>query len=188
MTRLAAGDENALGRLMDRYGQRLFHYLLRQLGNDEDADDLTQETFLRVYKHRARFNRSESFSTWLYTIATNLARDRFRWRARHPQISLDDSEEERHPLRDTLPDQRPSPLESLQAEERGELVRQAVQALPEELRSPLILAEYEELSQREIAAILNCSPKAVEMRIYRARQRLRTELQKRFAESWSTNS
>lgn len=182
MAELAAGNDQALGRLMDRYSQRLFHYLLRQLGNPEDADDLAQETFLRVYKHRARFDLSENFSTWLYTIATNLVRDRFRWRTRHPQVSLDNSPEDGRAFHDTLADHQPTPEEALHADERSELVRKAVQQLPEELRSPLILAEYEGLAQRDIAAVLNCTPKAVETRLYRARQRLRTQLQKRWSE------
>ncbi len=178
MTALVAGHGAALNDLMARHGERLFHYLIRQLQNEEDAADLAQETFARVYQHRARFDGRQKFSTWLYTIATNLVRDRFRWRARHPQVSLDAEDavtgyslRERMAGKDALPD------ESLQAAERGEQVRRAVAALPEELRTPLILAEYEERSQSEIADILDCSVKAVEMRLYRARQSLRAELE-----------
>ena len=178
MTALVAGHGAALNDLMARHGERLFHYLIRQLQNEEDAADLAQETFARVYQHRARFDGRQKFSTWLYTIATNLVRDRFRWRARHPQVSLDAEDAVTgHSLRERMAGKDALPDESLQAAERSEQVRRAVVALPEELRTPLILAEYEERSQSEIADILDCSVKAVEMRLYRARQSLRAELE-----------
>ncbi|HWQ93648.1 MAG TPA: RNA polymerase sigma factor, partial [Clostridia bacterium] len=84
MVRLAAGHDAALNALMERHGQKMFHYLLRSLQNEEDAADLAQETFVRVYQNRTRFDHKQKFSTWLYAIASNLVRDRFRWRARHP--------------------------------------------------------------------------------------------------------
>jgi RNA polymerase sigma factor (sigma-70 family) len=150
---------------------------IRQLQNETEAADAAQETFVRVYENRAKFKKDARFSTWLYTIATNLVRDRFRSRARHPQVSLDSE----HPLTggslgESLAEQRPSPSDVLQGAERAEIVRRAVALLPEELRTPLLLAEYEERSHTEIATILDCSPKAVETRIYRARQQLRSRL------------
>lgn len=183
MARLASGHETALNDLMDRHGLKLFHYLIRQLQDDAEAADLAQETFVRVYRHCRRFKRDASFSTWLYTIATNLARDRIRSRARRPQVSLEaESEITGVSLKDTLPGQGSSPSEALQAEERAEAVRSALALLPEELRTPLILAEYEDLPQSEIATILDCSTKAVETRIYRARQQLRAILKERLEE------
>jgi RNA polymerase sigma-70 factor (ECF subfamily) len=162
---------------MDRHSLRLFHYLLRTLQSEEDAADLGQETFVRVYQHRAEFDGERRFTNWLYTIASNLARDRLRWRARHPTVSLDaEAATSGQSLRDALPDNSASPVHSAQAKESGELVRQAIADLPEELRLPLILAEYEDRSHAEIGAILGCTPKAVEMRIYRARHELRRQL------------
>jgi RNA polymerase sigma-70 factor (ECF subfamily) len=177
MERLAAGHDAALNDLMGRHAERLFHYVIRCLRKEDDAEDVAQESFIRVYQHRGRFDPKQRFSTWLYAIATNLVKDRFRYRARHPQVSLEaENETTGGELGGNLPAQNPLPSESVQAGERAELVRQAVAALPEELRTPLILAEYEEKSQAEIAAILDCSVKAVEMRIYRARQQLRARL------------
>lgn len=182
MERLAAGHAAALNSLIERHSERLFHFLIRLLQNESDAEDLAQESFVRVYQHRSRFDSRQKFSTWLYAIASNLARDRFRWRARHPQVSLDaESEETGGALADRLPEQTPSPSQSMEAFERTAAVREAVAALPEDLRLPLVLAEYEERGQAEIAQILDCSVKAVEMRIYRARQQLRTRLQRLFA-------
>ena len=177
MTRLAAGHSTALDDLMARHAERLFHYLARALQNEEDAADLAQEAFVRVYQNRKKFDADKKFSTWLYTIASNLVRDRYRWRKRHPQISLDtENEATGSNPRELLPDQNPSPSETVLAMERAAAVRRAVAALPEQLRVPLILAQYEEKSHAEIGEILRCSAKAVEVRIYRARQQLRASL------------
>jgi RNA polymerase sigma-70 factor (ECF subfamily) len=178
MAGLASGHDAALSNLMDRHGERLFHYLVRQLQNESDAAEVAQESFVRVYQHRATFDPRQKFSTWLYAIATNLGRDRLRWRTRHPQVSLDaEDEQSETTLLHHLPDAQLPPDQQLQNAERAEAVRQAIAALPEDLRTPLILAEYEGLSQAEMAVILNCSAKAVEMRLYRARHSLRERLQ-----------
>jgi RNA polymerase sigma factor (sigma-70 family) len=179
MARLNAGHDAALSNLMERHGERLFHYLLRQLQNETDAADLAQESFVRVYQHRARFRPAQKFSTWLYAIATNLVRDRFRWRQRHPQVSLDASADaDSAALIESLPGTDPTPSERLLANERADKVRRAIASLPEDQRTVVILFEYEELSQAEIAAALNCSVKAVENRLYRARAQLRQVLAK----------
>jgi RNA polymerase sigma-70 factor (ECF subfamily) len=175
MARLVEGHDAALESLMQRYGERLFNYLIRLLQNETEAADLAQETFVRVYLQRTKFSAGRRFSTWLYAIATNLARDRVRWRTRHPQVSLEGDDSETG-LQNVLPAGGPDPLEKMEEQERAAAVRRAVAALPEDLRIPLVLAEYEERSQAEIADMLDCSPKAVEMRLYRARQQLRSRL------------
>ena len=177
MRRLVSGYDAALNDIMERHGERLFYYLIRSLQNEDEAADLAQEAFVRVYQNRAKFNGRHKFSTWLYAIAANLVKDRYRWRSRHPQVSLDaENEQTGNSLRDHLPAHDPTPSDRLQANERADAVRRAVAALPEDLRTPLILAEYEERSHAEIGEILGCSAKAVETRIYRARQQLRASL------------
>lgn len=177
MARLAAGHDPALNDLMDRHAERLFHYLLRSLKNDDDAADLAQETFVKVFQNRTKFDPQQKFSTWLYTIAANLVRDRYRWRSRHQQASLDvEDDQNESGLKDTLPATDPLPNQRMESEERADEVRKAVACLPEELKQPLILAVYQDLPQAEIATILRCSVKAVETRIYRARQQLRKAL------------
>lgn len=177
MARLAGGHDAALNHLMDRHAEKLFHYLVRSLQDEADAADLAQETFVKIFQNRVKFDPQQKFSTWLYAIASNLVRDRYRWRARHQQISLDaENGETEANLKDNLSAFEPTPDETLETEERSATVRQAVAALPDELRQPLILSVYQELSQAEIGAILKCSAKAVEMRIYRARHQLRTSL------------
>ncbi len=177
MARLADGHGAALDDLMERHSQRLYHYLIRLLRDEAEAADLAQETFVRVFQSRHRFRPGSKFSTWLYTIATNLARDRIRWLSRRKNIPLETKDDGADTgLKNILPSNEPTPREKLETNERAEAVRHALADLPEDLRVPLVLAEYEEQSQVEIAAVLNCSPKAVEMRIYRARQQLRQQL------------
>lgn len=184
MERLAAGHDAALSSLMERHSLRLFHYLARQLRDESEAEDVAQETFVRVYQHAKRFDAAQKFSTWLYTIATNLVKDRFRYRSTRPQVSLDASAESESGLQQIIPDESvSSPAENIQAAERADAVKKAVADLPEELRTPLILSEYEDLSHTEVGKILSCTAKAVETRLYRARQKLRAALEKFFAGS-----
>lgn len=179
MQQLASGHGVALNELMERHAGKLFNYLLRCLQNEEDAADSAQETFVRIYQNSVKFKSGQRFSTWLYAIATNLVKDRYRYRTRHPQVSLDAvNDTTGSDFRECLPEQSPPPDERLEAQERAEAVRRAVGALPEELRTPLILSEYEELSHAEIGQVLKCSPKAVETRLYRARKQLRVALSK----------
>ncbi|MEO7297438.1 MAG: sigma-70 family RNA polymerase sigma factor [Verrucomicrobiota bacterium] len=177
MAALAAGRDGALNDLMERHGEKLFHYLIRLSQNETDAADLAQESFVKVYQNRGKFRRDSKFSTWLYAIATNLARSHFRWKTRHPEVSLEaENQQTERSLEDSMAAPDISPFEILQTEERANVIRQAVADLPEDLRVPLVLAEYEDKSQSEIADILDCTVKTVEMRIYRARQQLRKQL------------
>jgi RNA polymerase sigma-70 factor (ECF subfamily) len=174
MERLAAGQDAALNDLMERHATPVFHFLCHMVGNEDDANDLAQETFARVFRARASFRPGEKFSTWLFTIAANLARNHFRWRSRHPNVSLEaETGEAEQTLGSTLPANDPAPDEQALAAERAEAVRAAVGKLPDDLREAIVLCEWEELSIAEAAVILDSTPKAVESRLYRARQILR---------------
>ena len=170
--RLASGHDAALNDLMERHGGKMMNYLIRCLQDEDAAADLAQETFVRVYQHRGKFDPRHKFSSWLYAIASNLVRDRLRHQMRHPEVTMEDD------LGEKTGGREPSPSEEIQARERANAVQVAVAALPDELRIPLILAEYEERSQAEIGEILGCSVKAIETRIYRAKQQLRGRLNK----------
>jgi RNA polymerase sigma-70 factor (ECF subfamily) len=177
MERLAAGQDAALNDLMERHATPVFHFLCRMVGNEDDANDLAQETFARVFRARASFRSNEKFSTWLFTIAANLARNHFRWRSRHPNVSLEaETGEAEQTLGSTLPADGPAPNEQALATERAAAVRSAVGKLPEDLREAIVLCEWEELTVAEAAVILESTPKAVESRLYRARQILRERL------------
>jgi RNA polymerase sigma factor (sigma-70 family) len=181
MQRLAGGHDAALNELMARHAPPVFQFLCRMLGNEEDANDLAQETFLRVYQHRASFKPGARFTTWLYTIAANLARNHHRWRTRHPNVSLDaESEATGQSIGDILPSSDPAPDGAAEAAERAASVRAEVERLPIDMREVIILCEWQDLSAAEAAAILETTPKAVDNRLYRARNVLRERLKKWF--------
>jgi len=177
MEELAKGQDRALNALMDRHAHAVFCFLMRLLGNEDDANDLAQETFARVYRARERYDPARRFTTWLYSIAANLARNHLRWRARHPAVSMDaPNDEGGQSLRDTLSAGSATPGETVVSEEMARTVRGAVQQLPENLREVVVLCEWEDCSMAEAAAILETTAKAVESRLYRARQLLREAL------------
>jgi RNA polymerase sigma-70 factor (ECF subfamily) len=177
MEKLQAGHDAALNDLMDRHATAVFHFLCRMVGNEDDANDLAQETFVRVFKSAKNFRTNEKFSTWLFTVAANLARNHFRWRARHPNLSLDaENPETEQTIGATLPANTSAPNEAALVAERAEAVRAAVKKLPEDLREAIVLCEWQELSLAEAAAVLETTPKAVESRLYRARGILREKL------------
>ena len=177
MQRLAGGHDAALNDLMARHARPVFQFLCRMLGNEDDANDLAQETFVRVYQHRASFKPGARFTTWLYTIAANLARNHHRWRARHPNVSLDaESDATGESIGDLLPASNPAPDSAAVATERAAAVRAAVASLPADMREVIILCEWQDLSSAEAAAILETTPKAIDNRLYRARNLLRERL------------
>lgn len=179
MTRLQGGDDHALDALMDKWQVPLRAFLYRSLRNEADALDLAQEAFVRVYTHRQKFCPEAKFSTWLFSIALNLCRDRIRRGKGRVSVPLED-----HVLREaddrSAGTARGAPDTDLVRAERAETVRAAVDALPEPLRTTVFLCEYEDMSHAEAAAVAGCSTKAVETRLYRARAMLRGSLAKLF--------
>ncbi|MEZ0294978.1 MAG: RNA polymerase sigma factor [Candidatus Methylacidiphilales bacterium] len=175
MWRLADGDSLALNEIMERWKVPLTSYLFRQLSNQHDAVDIAQETFVRVYEQRLRYRPEGKFSVWLFEIASNLCRNRIRWRIRHPTISL---ELESNSSGNDEIDLQPAGSDALIKKEQAHAVQAAIAELSEDLRTALVLFEYEEMSYDEIAQVMHCTRKAVETRIYRARRQLETCLRK----------
>ena len=174
MTRLREGDDLALNVLMERWEKPLIGFVTRYTNSSGDALDLAQETFIRVYENRKRFRAKGKFSTWMFTIAVNLCRNHARWKSRHPSVAL--VSEDGDDLTESLESNADAPdAESMRSNE-AELVRQAVQELPHDLRSAVLLFEFQGLSHAEIASVQSCSAKTVEMRLYRARKQLKTSL------------
>lgn len=173
MLRLAGGEDLALNDLISRWRDRLAAFLLRMVGDHATAMDLTQETFVRLYTSRKTYKPTAAFSTYLFHIAANLARSQARWRKRHPTVAIED--EQGHPIHEAV-DRQLAPDEAAVLREKTAMVNRAIAALPGELREALLLFTVEEMSQAEIAKTLGCTAKAVEVRIYRARQALRESL------------
>ncbi len=174
MAALIDGDDTALNRIMERWSGPLHGFVYRYVQNRDEASDVVQETFVRVFLNRGRYRRGGRFSTWLYTIAVNLCRNRARWRRRHPTVSLDAEGAGGMSVYGEVRDGRGvAPDRAMEQTETIRAVREAISRLPHELRTALILFQYQELSQEEIGRVMGCSAKAVETRIYRARKKLR---------------
>ncbi len=185
MMRLVAGRDEALEGLMQRHVKRLLSQLMRILRNNAEAQECLLEAFVRVYQHRHDFHLEAKFSTWLYVIAFNLARDRLRRQTCRPEfVSLEaPDEEEAEDLAEILLDSRRQPDQAMEDREWSEALAEAVASLPELLRQPLVLFAEENKSQPEIAAQMQCTVKAVEMRLYHARKCLQRVLEEEFREN-----
>ena len=156
MIRVKAGDNDALAVLVRRYERPLFNFACKMLGNRSDAEDVFQETFLRVHLHGNRFWGNAPFRPWLYRIATNLCKDRLRYRKRRPEVpvtSLRQDEDWPDPV-DQWPATSQRPDEAALARERGEIMERALADLSVKHRAVFLMAHQEGLSYAEIAKAL----------------------------------
>jgi RNA polymerase sigma-70 factor (ECF subfamily) len=175
MSRLQGGEDAALAQIMQHWEVPVKRFIFRMVGNVAEAEDLAQEVFARIYLKRATYRKGAKFSTWCFSIAANQAKNRLRWWKRRPTVSLGAWSETGGDCADGT---RTGESASQRAERHEQIasVQAAVAALPYELRAPLVLFEYEERPMAEIAAVIGCTAKAVENRLYRARQQLRQAL------------
>jgi len=176
MQALVAGRQVALKELMSLWEAPLLRFIFRYVQREAEARDLVQETFVRVYLKRECFRPGASFSTWAFTIAANLCRNHRRWQGRHPTSSLDDVTSGMPAGHDLLVSPECCPDQATVQNERLMALRTAIADLTHELRTTLLLYEYEEMSYRDIAEVVGCSEKGVESRLARARARLRKTL------------
>lgn len=175
MMRLQGGDDAALAALMQRWEVSVKRLIFRLVGNSADAEDLAQEAFVRVYLKRHTYRSGAKFSSWVFAIAANQAKNRLRWWKRRPTLSLNEwLDSGGDPGGESIALASSPPGD----DDNGRIaaVQTAVFALPLDQRTAIVLFEYEEKSMEEIAAIAGCSAKAVENRLYRARQTLRRAL------------
>jgi RNA polymerase sigma-70 factor (ECF subfamily) len=165
------GEERAFAELVDRYQNRLLNFVYRTVGDRERAEDLVQEVFIRVYRHLHRFDRSKKFSTWVYTIASNLAKNELRNRSRNPLVLFQTikgrGEDDDRPVDFEDPGTRPDDL--YRKRHLRALVEETVAALPEHHREVFVLRELEGKSYEEIAEITDCNLGTVKSRLNRAR-------------------
>src|SRR5258705_9339790 len=171
VTSFLGGEERAFQELVERYQTRLLNFIYRTIGDREKAEDLVQEVFIRVYRHLHRFDRSKKFSTWVYTIASNLAKNELRNRSRNPLVLFQTmrgaNDEEERPLQFEDATTRPDDL--YRKRHLRELVEQTVARLPEHHRQVFVLRELEGKSYEEIADITSCNLGTVKSRLNRAR-------------------
>ena len=166
-----AGDPQAFGTLVDRYQTRLLNFVTRTIGDRDRAEDLVQEVFIRVFRHLHRFDQSKKFSTWIYTIASNLAKNELRNRQRNPLVLFQtikrNWEADHRPLQFEDTTARPDDL--YRKRYLKEAVDQCVARLPEHHRVVFMLRELEAKSYAEIAEITGCNLGTVKSRLNRAR-------------------
>ena len=171
VTAFLGGEERAFQELVERYQTRLLNFIYRTIGDRDRAEDLVQEVFIRVYRHLHRFDRSKKFSTWVYTIASNLAKNELRNRSRSPLVLFQtiqgSSDEEDRPVQ--FEDTTARPDDMYRKRHLRELVEQTVSQLPEHHRQVFVLRELEGKSYEEIAEITDCNLGTVKSRLNRAR-------------------
>ena len=172
-------DERAFGELVSRYESKVYSLALKMLRNPEDAEDVLQDTFLRAYRGIKSFKGNSTFSTWIYRITANSALMRLRKR-QLPTVSIDDADEREAPI--NIADWAPGPVEQMLNQETQAAMTEAIDALPPEFRQVFVLRDIEELSNAEVAEILDLSVAAVKSRLHRARLKVRNRLATYFIE------
>lgn len=167
-----AGDPGAYGQIVARYQVRLLNFVYRMIGDRERAEDLVQEAFLRVYRHLERFDRTRKFSTWAYTIASNLAKNELRNRSRSPLITFEQARprDEEDPRPVDFEDHASRPDDLYERRQLKQLVDETVSKLTPHHREVFVLRELEGKSYEEIADIMHCNLGTVKSRLNRARQ------------------
>ncbi len=181
MLDVKAGDEASFELLLQRYRTPLVNFLFRMIRNREQAEDLAQEVFLRVYRAREDYVPSAKFTTWLFRIATNLALNSMRdTRYQKLEVSIDapvtvDAENgDERPL--DVVEKHLNIEQHLVEDVRVKMIRHAINKLPEKQRAAVLLHKYQELDYTEIAKILSCSESALKSLLFRAYEALRVEL------------
>jgi RNA polymerase sigma-70 factor, ECF subfamily len=181
MLDVKAGDEHSFELLLQRYRTPLVNFLYRMVRVREEAEDLAQEVFLRVYRARQDYVPSAKFTTWLFRIATNLALNSVRDnRHQRMEVSLDapvtvDAEDGDEKVLDVA-EKNPNIEQHLIEEARKSMIRHAIDKLPAKQRAAVLLHKYQELDYGDIARILECSESALKSLLFRAYETLRVEL------------
>jgi len=176
------GDATAFQEIFNKHKGRVVNLSYRFVHSQEAAEDIAQEVFIKVYEKRLKVDSKVKFTTWLYRVTTNASLDFIRknkFVVRSVDAEIADSSGEKTDFLERVGDPKsPSPRETVQQEELQTLLRTEIDGLPEELRVPIRLYQFENLPYEEIASILKITTKAVERRLYHARERLRDKLSK----------
>ena len=174
LAEVAAGDIDAYGKIVGRYRGRLYNFVFRFVSDRETAEDIVQETFLRAFRKRKEYRAIANFSTWLFTIAGNLAKSELRRRKRWRLFSLHwDSDS------DTgieLPDESFRPDKVAESSMTDVQIQDAIRSLPENYRQVILLRDVEGMSYQEMAEIVDCPVGTVKSRVNRARIKLQQKL------------
>ncbi len=179
MARVARGGQDAFEVLLKRYGDAVVTFCYAFVRNREVAEDLGQETFLRVYRSAARYKPLAKFTTWLYRIAANLSINELKKGKLRRAVSLDEptgSDSDGTRIVERIASDARQPLTEAEIREAHQLVEKAIEKLPEDQRATIVLVEHHNLSYREVADVLGVTVSAIKMRVKRARETLREML------------
>ena len=176
MTQFQAGVVEAFDILVSRYKDPLTNYIYRFLGDMKECEDLLQETFLRVYRNRHSYRRIAKYSTWLYTIAGNLARSEYRKRKRRRLYSLQSVNRDEEEYEVEIPDETFSPDRHTESVFQDQHIQDALKKIPQEFREVVVLRDVQQLAYEEIADITGLPMGTVKSRINRGRTKLQTLL------------
>lgn len=179
MKRFQDGDEHAFVQLVGRYQDRLHNFLFRYTRNRQDCEDLAQETFIRVYRKRDSYKPIARFSTWMYTIALNLARSDFRKRNKMQLVSIHEDPTEPNSRDMVFESDEVKPDRALENKMDMELLEDALAQLTEEYRDAVVLRDIQQLSYEEIAEITDTPMGTVKSRINRGRIQIQDWMKKR---------
>jgi RNA polymerase sigma-70 factor (ECF subfamily) len=174
MERIGADDHGAFRTLVERHQNAVIGTVAKMLGSPNDAEDIAQQVFLRIWRHASKYRPDAKFTTYLFTITRNLVFNETRRRGRKKEVSADEREENSHQTIEASPDRQPD-AELLHAELQA-AVDAAIAALPESQRMAVVLRRYEQLSYEEIATVLELSVSAVKSLLFRARSSLKESL------------
>jgi RNA polymerase sigma-70 factor, ECF subfamily len=172
MEHFQQGTLEAFDILVARYREPLSHYIFRFVGDQRECEDLLQETFLRVYRNRHSYRRIARFSTWLYTIAGNLARSEYRKRKRRRVYSLQGVNRDDEEYEIEILDEQHLPDVSAEGEVQARLIQEALKQIPEDFREVVVLRDVQNLAYEEIAEITGLPMGTVKSRINRGRTKL----------------
>ncbi len=178
-----AGNDAAFTQLVTKYKNPVTNYLNMMVGDYDIAADLSQETFLRVYRNIRSYSNIYQFSTWIYRIATNLAIDEMRYRKRRGRVFYNNvwgsnTSADSDGPEFQLSDRRRGPGEEMLRKESGRILGDAIRSLPEKYRTAFVLKELQELPYEHVARVLRCSPGTIKSRLHRARELLQRKLEK----------
>jgi RNA polymerase sigma-70 factor, ECF subfamily len=178
MLRVKGGDMQAFEALVEKYKHPVINVMYRMIRDLEEAEDLAQNVFVRVFQSADRYQASAKFSTWIFTIARNLCLNEIRRRGRHPEDSLESSqlENEGQAPRQFQDNRTFSPPQAFLHAELVRKIQEAVAELPEKQRLAISLCQEDELSYEEIAVVLECSLSATKSLIHRGRETLKQKL------------
>ena len=175
--RARSGDSDAFRLLVEQHSRGIFRLAFRMTGNEQDAEDVVQETFLRAYKQLDRYEARSSFSTWLYRIASNYSLDLMRMRKRHESRREHGTDEDQRDILQSIPLDTPGPDRLMYGEEVKEKVNAAMDELSAQERTAFVLRHFEGMCMEEVSRVLDCQPGAAKHSVFRAVQKLRRALE-----------